>query len=733
MTSRSTASPENRFNRVSLRAGTGLLAAALATAAHAQAAQLAAAPAPQAAADTGSTQEIVVTAQKRSEKLQNVPISISAVTGQMLAKSGITAVAQLQQAVPALRLNYSGNTVQPSIRGIGSSVAGPGLYSNIPIYVDGYYISSPTSSDIDLIDVENVSVLKGPQGTLFGRNATGGAIQITTKTPSHETQGLIKLSYESFDHSTAAFYGTTGITSTIAVSLSASYEHGNGYITNITDGDDHFGAFRKWSVRPKVLWTPTDNLSFTLAYAHTYADDPLLNAVNARVGPDGRPITTGNVIPGLVIATRPNEVSVNGPSFNTVKTNSVTLTSALKMDWADLTSYTGYRKDSVNQALDYDATPAAIDDSAWTIPDKQFTQEINLTSKPGGRLSWVLGAFYYWATDTYDYNLSLGGAPYVNAFVSKNTTRSYAGFADATYEVLDNLFVTGGLRYSKDDLKLAYPAGPLAGLSGKASFHNFSPRGVIRYQLTPQSNVYASYTKGYKSGALPGSAFDPTFTPVKPEKIDAYEVGYKIANRRLRFNIAGFYYNYKDVQVASYGSNGTSITQNAASEHIYGVDGELAYAVTPDFNINLSGAWTHAKYNSFDNAIGYQQDPTTGAIGVVNIPASGFPVLQTPRFSGTIGADYGFDLADGRLVVNGSYFYSSHFYFDAVKQLPQKAYGVLNLRATWTDPSKKLDLSVYATNVTDKNYRLANFTDPLASRQVWAEPRSVGGSITYHY
>jgi iron complex outermembrane recepter protein len=693
--------------------------------------------APAARKDQPATAEIVVTGQKRSEKLQNVPISIAAVSGPQLAKTGITDVAQLQQSVPALRLNYSGNTVQPSIRGIGSSVAGPGLYSNIPIYVDGYYISSPTSSDIDLLDVQSVNVLKGPQGTLFGRNATGGALQITTRAPQHDTQMEAKVSYESYDHATGSFFGTTGLTQNLAISLTAAYEHSNGYVTDIVTGNKNVGEYHKWSVHPKLLWTPTDTLSFTLSYAHSFSNDPNLNDTNVRTDSSGTPMSAGNVVPGNVIATAPNQISPGVNNTNQIITNSVTLTSSLKMSWADLTSYTGYRTDNVAQSLDYDASPAGIDAAAWTIPDKSFTQELNLTSKPGGRLNWVLGAFYYWASDIYDYNLATTatGAPWYHLFTSKNTTNSYALFADATYEVADKLFLTAGGRYSKDDLGLAYDLlGTQA--SGSTSFSNFSPRGVVRYQLTPQSNVYFSYTKGYKSGALPGSAF--SFVPVQPEKIDAFELGYKIAAGKLHFNLATYYYDYRNVQVASFYSLGVSVVRNAASEHIYGLDGDITYAITPNFHVNLSGAYTHAVYADFQNAIGYKQDlapasATYSEFTSYNVNASGFPVQNTPRFSGTVGADYGFDLAKGRLVLNGNLFYSTHFYFDQAMQLPQNAYALLNLRATWTDPSGKFDLAVYSTNVTGTDYRIANFTDTFASRQVWGAPRSIGGSLTWRY
>lgn len=690
-----------------------------------------------AAAATGSG-EIIVTAQKRSEKLQNVPISISTVSAAQLQQKSISQVSQLSQSVPALRIDYAGNTVQPTIRGVGSQVAGPGFISNIPIYVDGYYIPSPTASDINLVDVDGVSVLKGPQGTLFGYNATGGAIQITTKQPEQQTSGMIRFGYGSYNHANAAFYGTTGLTDTLAVSLAGSYEYGKGYVRNIVTGDKHAGEFRNYSFRPKLLWKPLDGVSFLLAYARTYSDDPTANNTIAR---DGN--TIGSIVPGNVIATDRKQVSNNAPNFIHLKTDSITLTSRFDVGFADLTSYTGYRKDTVSQGLEYDDTPANIYAAQWKIPDKTFTQEINLSSKGGSRFNWVVGGFYMHLQDVYDYSTNTStstrfdGGPYNPLFTSKNTLNSYAAFADGTYEILDNLFLTAGGRYSSDHPKLSYNLFPASLVGGtKTSFSNFSARGVVRYQLNPQSNIYASFTQGYKAGTLPGSSFDNEV--VKPEHIDAWEAGYKIANRLIRFNVAGFYYNYRDIQVTSYGANGASITRNAAAAHIYGVDGDLSLQITPDFSLNASAAYTHAKYKTFRDAIGYQQilDPTSaafGQFGTINIDASGFPVQRTPRFSGSVGGSYGMDLAGGRIALNANLFYTSKFYFDAVKQLPQKRYALLNLRATWTDPSKKLDISAYGTNVTNTKYFSANFTDTFASRAVYGAPSEFGGSVTFHF
>ena len=226
--------------------------------------------------------------------------------------------------------------------------------------------------------------------------------------------------------------------------------------------------------------------------------------------------------------------------------------------------------------------------------------------------------------------------------------------------------------------------------------------------------------------------------PVKPETIDAYEIGYKTAQSIVRANVAGFFYQYKDIQVTTYGAGGQSDTVNAADAHIYGVDGDLAVQVPRDLELTLSAGWTHARYINFPNATATTQNlnpasPTYGTISLVPFNASGDPVERTPDFSGTIGGNYGFDVAGGRLVLNTNLFYTSKFYFDVAEQLPQGSYAILNARVTWTDPSKRYDFSLYGTNLTNRVYYIASFTDPYASRAVFGDPAMFGGSVTFHF
>ena len=687
----------------------------------------------QSAVDAAGSEDnaIIVTAQKRSEALEAVPISIAAVSSEQLVSSGIEQVLDLPQAVPSLRVNYAGTFVLPTIRGVGSIVALPGLTQNIATYVDGYYVPTPSSSNYDLVSVESVNVLKGPQGTLFGANATGGAIQINTREPSYNTSALARFGYSSYNTVNSAFYGTTGLGDFAAIDLAASYEASDGYVTNVVTGDDHAGEYHKYSIRSKLLLEPADGVKFTIGYEHNYSNDPISQLVVPRHG-----ISLGSLDPATVtVFNSPKRVALDNPGYARFTSDGFTLTSEFDLGFATVTSYTQYRKDRVDQGLDYDATSAPINFSFWSVRDKTFTQELNLTSSGSGPLQWVLGGFYLNYKDAYDYNTHVYDFGIdVDVFESRNKTQSLAGFSELTYNVVDNLYLTGGIRYTEDKPEVAFDLQALGVTDeGSAKFHNTSIRAVARYELTPRSNVYASYSQGYRSGGLPGSAFSTV--PVEPETIDAFEVGYKTADGPLRLNLAAFYYNYKDIQVTSYGAGGQSLTVNAAKAHIYGLDGDITYEVTPDFTLTVAGTYTHAKYKDFPNALAQYLDVTDPAtyLTAYSVDASDNRVERTPSFAGNVSANYVFPLADGEMKLNGNVFYTGSYYFDPAHQLKQPSYMLLNLKATWTDPSDHFDLSIFGKNVTDEKYFVANFLDPYSARARFGEPATYGASITYRY
>ncbi len=292
---------------------------------------------------------------------------------------------------------------------------------------------------------------------------------MNTREPQQKPTLIAKLGYGSYDHITTAFYGSTGVTDTLAVDLAASFERGDSFIENVATGDKDAGCFRRWQVRTKIRWEPSDFTNFTLAYAHRYENNPRVVLTNARDGG-----TIGIRVPDNLIVSDRGDYSGLGPRFFRVNSDSITLTSRFDLGFADLTSYTGYRTDEIHQGLDYDSTPANIYAAIVHIPDKTFTQEFNLTSKAGGPFNWVLGAFYMNATNVYHFNTNTAstgdgyGDPFNRLFDSKNKLKSYAVFADGTYEVSDNLFLTVGGRYSINKPSVEYHLLP-ANLNGRGA------------------------------------------------------------------------------------------------------------------------------------------------------------------------------------------------------------------------------------------------------------------------
>lgn len=701
-------------------------AALMTGAAHAQTA------APQAAEESPE-QDIVVTAQRRSERLVDVPISISTVSEQQLANSGTNSLYNLTQNAPGLRLDTTGPYVSPTIRGVGTTLSGPGLNSNVAIYMDGFYIPNQLGSDFQLLSIANIQVLKGPQGTLFGRNSTGGAILVTTKDPTFDTQATVKASYGSFDRLNGSFYASTGLSDKIAVNLTGFYEKGDGYVRNVNTGNKD-AAFDKWSLRGKVLFQPTEDLKFVAAYGHSEADDPFSYVTSSYDG-----LSAGNQIPGNAVADGRRVTSNGIEAAHEFNGDAASLTGELDLGGASFKSYTQYRDEKTHELADYDGTAVNIFTPEWRVRDRTFTQEFNLSSTGDRALSWVAGLYYYHNRNQYnDFQLLITGLPApLVIFDSDITNEAYAAFGDVTWNFSEKFYLTGGLRYGTDKVKGSYDNFVGAGsASGSTTFHSLSPRASLRYEIDRSTNVYASYNRGYKAGFLPISAF--AIAPkIKPEKIDAFEIGFKTAKGPFRFEGSAFYYNYKDLQVAAY-IGVTSIFRNAATSRIWGLDSSLNAKLTDNFDITLSGTYTNAKYRNFQGAVAYAQDlvpgsPTFSLFNTFATDASGNTMPRAPKFNANVNLHYGLDLAGGKLDLNANGYYTTGFFYDSPHQFRQGAYGIVNLRATYTTPDKRFAFSVYGTNVTDTKYRNQVLPGTYAIQQTFGEPAAIGASVTFNY
>lgn len=717
------------LSAISIVAATGMLAAGPAAAQTARS----------DSTESGNLEEVLVTAQRRAERPQDVPITLTTIDAEQLGQGDVQQLSDIAKLTPAVRFDNTGGFSQPTIRGVGSAIISSGTGSNIGIYMDGFYVPNPMTADFQLLNVQSVQVLKGPQGTLFGRNSTGGAILVTTTEPSRTPSAVVDASYGSYNAQRYQLYATGGLSEAVAVDVAALYREGDGFVRNIATGSDKDAAYDASSVRVGLKAELTDRLSLVLRYAHGDTHDPTAVVANAYEE-GGQVYSVGAVIPGALVATKRKEVSNTSRTDFDSKVDAVQLTATYEFAGATLNSYTQYRDEEGTHYLDSDASSLPIFDLTFDVLDEIFTQEFVLSSTPGGPLQWTAGLFYF--DDKNDFanvNGFIAGGPPTLVGYSGTHTRSAAAFVDLTYEVVKNWFVTAGLRYSYDEITDAfYFAGPLQGGGGLTQVPDveddrLTPRFVVRHALNDHSSVYASFTRGYKAAVLNVGGF--VSDKIDPETITSYEVGYKYAARGLSLDLSAYHYDYKDLQVASY-DNTKSIITNAADSRVNGVEGQISYEFSSNFEMSAGAAYLDAEYEKFPTSPSFVQcldfaacGPAYGLFPTAVTDASGFRMQRSPEFTGNLAARYSLDLARGRLSLSGTLSYTSKFFFDTSEQSFQDGYELLSLRAEWTDPSDRYSVAVFGDNVTDSEYRTMVSPAQIAFQSAWGAPATVGVSL----
>ena len=766
-----------RLDRRALACGVATLAILLPSAVVAQTIPPGAAPDATAAravpamapiATEAGNGEIVVTAQRRSERQVDVPISITAIGPQQLTTANVQNLADIGKVATAVRFDSQAAFVQPSIRGIGTGITTSGGGANVGIYVDGFYSPNPLAADFQLLNVSSIQVLKGPQGTLFGRNTTGGAILISSADPSEKAAFDAKASYASFGAQRYQGYGTFGIANGVAMDVEGIYAKGDGFQTNILDNDHHVGAYENWTVRTGLKFQVSPDVSILARYIHSRMDDPSSQLTNSNTDTTIDP-TTGRpwgvqtqTVPGLY-TTDKDQVAANLPRYTRVTSNAGQLTIRADLGFASLTSYSQYKHENSDQSEDLDQTGLPIFQLGLPVIDTTVTQELLLTSKPGTRLQWTAGAFYYNNKDKWitfiDNNVDTIGR--IRLGGSGTTTESIAGFVDATYQLTDKLFLTGGVRYSHDIVKDAYYNAQF--VAAKTSVpgirsNKATPRAVIRFKPDEHSSVYASYTKGYKAAIVDvgGSCQDPpafVCNPIKPESVDAFEVGYKYAGHGFSFETAAYYYNYKNLQVSEYLGQALAYITNAAKSQIYGLEASAHYDLTHHISVDVGGSWNHARYKTFgttapDGTVTgapiYASCPTNGATLSAKYAGSCSPgsfdyvntdtilhdthMQHTPDFTANADARYTTGMTrSGEYSLSGNLYYTSAIYFSpSGTQFRQPGYVTLALRAQWEDVSRRFTLAVFGDNVTDTRYRTQVQFNAFGIGAQWNQPATVG-------
>ncbi|MFA6116850.1 MAG: TonB-dependent receptor [Sphingomonas sp.] len=678
-----TAARFSKFRHRTLLIASGMAIATLQAApAYAQATPAPAAEEPQ---DQGGLEDIVVTAQKRAQNLQDVPIAITAVTADALATSGAYNVLDLERVAPGLQVYQTGASVLPFLRGIGSNQSSPGFESPVAIYLDGIYQATKSANTFDLPNIERIEVLKGPQGTLFGRNATGGAISIVTRDPDQTPEIAAEIGYGRYDERRAKLYAQTPVTDTLAASISFAGRWSDGYIYN---------NFLKQDANPsenliamgKIVWKPSDAFTARLSGSYYEHNDPTFLAPRVVPGtiPAGTSPTGAGGLP--VPEYRIFQMRSNHKTYVTTSGYRSSLELNYDLGPVRVVSLSGYIKAKAGTLSNSPASELSLGYSgSRDQPGEQFTQELQIQSDSGGAVNWIVGGYYGWIREGFadllsasnlpspirPIDLSLPGASATGFHVDMRTN-AYAAFAQGDIELTDGLRFTGGLRYNTenhaiDGFRYSYSALPAAGNTNvdlfntvlgpeplvfgqtvaassitkrDKTFSKLTWRAALDYKVSDDVMLYASYNRGFKSGTYNPTSLSTTAVPVDPEILDAYEIGFKseFLDRRLRVNASAFYYDYTNIQVGLITSAGVTAVQNAAAARVYGLDLDVTAAPTDNLTIRAALNLLDSQYKNYTNAQIFL--PKTSAAACTAPPpsitqAQAEALAALPKFAGS--------------------------------------------------------------------------------------------------
>ncbi|PKP71944.1 MAG: hypothetical protein CVT83_02445 [Alphaproteobacteria bacterium HGW-Alphaproteobacteria-5] len=671
--------------------------------------------------------EIIVTAQKRSERLVDVPVSITAVSSDSLSRAGLDSLISLNKLVPGLYINQPSYFLSPTIRGVGSTLA----VSNegaVALYVDGVYQPAQASTVFDLASVSGVEVLKGPQGTLFGRNATGGAILVKTLDPGFQPEVKANVSIGRFTELRMSGYANLPVSDTIAANVAASYKHSDGFIRDVRT-NRLVNESKSFAVRGKVLFAPSDDIELILTASHTQYSDPTpqmfrsLHGENALSGrPGAGPLATD------IFHTSHNVAGM-------LKNRSQEYTSHLNIDTGlgTLSSITALKRDKLSTSQEGDATYLPVLSASFNFYNRTFTQEVNLTSPSGSPFSYVVGAYYFHNRKYYD-PFQYNG---IDFLTQEQWTDALAGYADGTYQ-LGDLAVIAGIRYSTEKRKidnglLPHPLNAVTGTVHRETRESaWTPRFGLRYALGARSNIYATFSRGFKSGAFNGTSI--TLPGVTPETIDAYELGYKAAGPNFTFSAASYLYDYRDLQVNTLTiTDGVALnnTTNAAKARIYGFELEGSYQPTDALGLRVGVGYTHAKYTSFRNAPGYEA-LGGGAYASESVDATNNHMVRQPRFQISGEANYKLPVGNKDLTFTVSPSYNSMVYFDFANQLSQKGVFLLD-GSVELDLRNGVKLAVFGRNITDTRYFTSQAFSTFHISTLYGAPATYGISASYAF
>jgi iron complex outermembrane receptor protein len=718
-------------------------------------------------ASGGQLVEIVVTAQRRAEDAQNVPVSVTALNADELRKSNSTSGYDIQALVPSLTMTTDAGAVIPYIRGVGNSVTSAGNEAATSVYIDDVYIARVNPAQLEFNNIERIDVLEGPQGTLFGRNSAGGLINIITPDPGSTPTLRVEGGFANYNTSTFSAYGAMPVSDTIAGSVAMIYrDQGEGWGRNLATGgqtwfDRYAGLRTKWVIKPN------DGTKVTISadYLESRQDLSLFQSIY--------PGTTVGNPPGYPPAIYPS--SQGGSFYNTNVAVPANEQDALygfhaRLDqdllFANLVDIAAYRHGKSDEYFSASYVPIPYYIANLMNNFDQVSEELQLVSKPDSPITWIVGLYGLRIRDGYD-PAYLSGAIFdgaTDAIYGEQTTKSYAEFSQVTIPVAADTKLTLGARYTVDDIFASGRSNILDGAgntvdpapeeNASTRFSKVTWRGALDHKFSDHILGYVSASSGYKAGlydTLPIST-----TPVLPETLTAYELGAKteFLDHRLRVNVAGYYYSIKNLQVELL--QGTDVVLlNAPKASTRGIDISMDAALTTQLSAHLAASYLDARYDDFPNA------PVTtspnrlvdGAVPGCTVPAvlptsgnggntgfcsaniSGNQLVRSPPVSATLTLDYTVPLPRGTLDLFVSASYSSGFFWDPDNFVKQDAFTLIDSSIKYTFPNDHTWLRLWGKNLTNEERfngeaeQDLNYGNPGSP----AAPRTYGITVGMNY
>ena len=742
------------------------------TAAEQQPGTPAADAAEQAVEESG---DIVVTARRTEESLQRVPASISAFNERALERIQATDPTGLQGAVPNLNIvqgRGSSNATNIFIRGIGQPDALQTFDPAVGVYVDDVYLSRIRGTQLDLLDLERVEVLRGPQGTLYGKNTIGGALKFVTRKPGRDLRATGTIAVGSYDQFELKGSVSGPLTDTLSAGIAVMRSKRDGFVEDAAD-DREYNDKDTVAVRGAVAFTPSSTVRVDLSADYSEDDAKLnvgqpLNSLTFLIG--------GGVLLPLPSNPDPDDYDFEGRTTpglpNSTKLKHWGLAGTVAVDLTDsltVKSITAYRKLETDDYVDIDATEKEVGDVFVGVDQKQFSQEFQLVYS-GERLSGVAG-LYYLKEDIKSHQEAfaddligplLGNPTFLRTIDDDLETNGYAAFANASFEVTPELRLSAGARYTHEKKEYfrttsTFSNSPL--LTSVTPFlfdvddvwKDFSPMASVDYQFSPNVMVYARVAKGFKSGGFNGRANSVAErTQYEPEEALSYEAGLRstVADGQLRFNLTGFYNNYKDFQARVAGTGTDPVTGlpspvlaviNAGKLRIKGVELETAWTPIKEILIDAQIGYLNADYKEFDD---------------IRFPG-GSRAFQTPAFAPKwtmrFGAQYAFDIGRaGSITLGGQSRYKSRTALSVdntfvvgvvgttteIDGLFQPGYWLHDARIVWEDADKHFAVGLYGNNLADKRYKTdgQDFSSIGSIRTVYyGAPRTFTLRLTARY